>query len=1569
MANHGGHAAIFSAKRECFPLRDEQSMPSRIILRSVPEDDMETLIDELWAKFPEQCRSLRMPLGDIRQYFDFYDQHQHGGMFLTAVLSEICQRNLTQRHRIFEYTQEWLRINQPAFQNLHVCSFPFSEDDVEACGVDFLNEVLEGLRVQRSHIDNSVTAEQGYGYVPAHLRIDHVGTGNWPYFPPSGQQFWPHDQPHYSAPATSQLAFARPQMPSSLPSLMPDAIHPNGYHMKFPQQAQPFPSAKTETSNGPLRSAPPYPAFRKDWHKNINDSSIDVPRQGFSNRVVSLPSQAGSGGSFTYPRMQTGTRTLHHPASKQRRFSISKRPAYSGHSNDARLLGQHNAPRGYGSHPFSTGPPIPCTNPHPPLQQSFGPPTGIPFHNDGYGESNAARQAAGAAGAEAPLAQLINTGFEDHPSVIQDGFGAAPQKLFYGQYQPTHALPPRPSGPSRPDVEQLYDPKTPKRHMGHDITPPRFVQGPINGAFAGSPTPRRSSRTSARQYEGPTNTQITRHRQMSSASQTYKSQQDGLPSSDRQVWIGGLNMDTDIARLNDILKEWGPVTLDARISPSSKNAQGFTFANFQNPEDATAAIEALSCQWIDSLRTRLYLRLAWTPPSHFGGSPKKQKSPGKGAVDDVQRLQKAKKGQQQYHQNFNASAPPSAKNPAPSDENVQITSNARRYDAGKYPVRSNPLHITAAPSDAFDYQLNQVLESEPLSLASDPNIPGENTNGEHEDLSCKDVLCGPAPTKNASRNNIPASSTTPSPKQPKVRDSSKDGLVCQTMSPDKKGILDPNFESLKLKTADPLDHQGTKVSQHDELIIGDEDKENTNKPNVELVEQESTSIISNVQNGYTNHDSVTAAAPGVTQSSEETSPVRSASTSRRRLSSASLIVTTDHTSYAQSEHSDKSIDEAEILTDHLKGKIQSPRITAGMGVNHTDTNGTSKSELASHPKRALLGDPKVLVAVPKLIPFMKMESLRKRKDIEASKQSSHIENQSNLVDLSKESTSPSKSLSGFEADIPQIENFERGTRRKSSQADEVEGFHSPKDDIEQATSTAPDDVHETAADSNTACHLDAPFEDVASPEGDSFTSAQTTVKDDLGAIVDLEEHFPAMPMENQHPVVQQKKRKSKKGNKSKKSKASVAASVETAGDAHSRGNSLTESKATTHVPKAETPFISDDNQRLPVPTFTIRNHSSMHSRTRINIGLFSNASQHSTVNDGGGTIASTYASVLLASAVKPPVLIFFSRGTDESSTNVPNADITAPVTVNDPLDDPLDKTPNHSETRDWPSEDFDASTNQTGPSNEAERQARSEQIEQYCRQNTLASRAEIMDMLDAIAPQDPGPTTPSQKLSDDDMKEEHTPDSSDADSKTSITVKCSPVQEIASNGDVHSSSPSTMSLEDTERGPDPINLTLPQSSEDATDDMKVTQDTKNNTETDDTFSMAFHKGQSPTASPEHRGRLRSISPTKGLGISIMPPPFSTKKENTSPSGSQPRKTLSYKEVAISPSTPPIQSGDIVEIVSKDMAADGKGGRRASVVRKVGAKDPWRVPSSEQPWGAPASKPKGKSSPEILQAWK
>ncbi|KAL8723123.1 MAG: hypothetical protein Q9225_000526 [Loekoesia sp. 1 TL-2023] len=259
---------------------------------------------------------------------------------------------------------------------------------------------------------------------------------------------------------------------------------------------------------------------------------------------------------------------------------------------------------------------------------------------------------------------------------------------------------------------------------------------------------------------------------------------------------------------------------------------------------------------------------------------------------------------------------------------------------------------------------------------------------------------------------------------------------------------------------------------------------------------------------------------------------------------------------------------------------------------------------------------------------------------------------------------------------------------------------------------------------------------------------------------------------------------------------------------------------------------------------------------------------------------------------------------------------------------------------------------------EATRQARIKQIDDYLQENDMVSRHELLNMLNRISPEQPP-----------DGITGHSPPPGSRGFNGPKVLNGPRIEETFSDEDPQAFHPPTAALKQRERRilPSRDASPAPLSAQDSSKARVEPHETDVVDGEDGTFNSNERVVASfpctRRTSPE-RGRFRSVFPGKGLGLSIDGRP-STKSENISPSRPESRKALSYKQVA---STPPIQAGEIFEIVSKESGHEGKDGQGVTVIRKAGGKDPWRVPSSEQPWGG-TNKAKGGHSAEATETSK
>lgn len=141
--------AIFSTHLGRFEARNTLS-PS-IILRSNPENDRDDMVAKLQSMFPEQCKVITSPVARIHDYFDLYDQHRHGYLFLGSVLGTIASHNFRRAQMIQGFVDQWRTDNMRLFSNgMPLNLGVFTDAEVRTYGWDFLKEgcsLLESLRI------------------------------------------------------------------------------------------------------------------------------------------------------------------------------------------------------------------------------------------------------------------------------------------------------------------------------------------------------------------------------------------------------------------------------------------------------------------------------------------------------------------------------------------------------------------------------------------------------------------------------------------------------------------------------------------------------------------------------------------------------------------------------------------------------------------------------------------------------------------------------------------------------------------------------------------------------------------------------------------------------------------------------------------------------------------------------------------------------------------------------------------------------------------------------------------------------------------------------------------------------------------------------------------------------------------------------------------------------------------------------------------------------------------------------------------------------------------------------
>lgn len=141
--------AIFSTRLGQFLSREAVEPRGPIVLRSDPEDDLESLSARLEQDFPIHCKGITLPIMDIYEYFDHYDCHVRGTGFLHKVLENIVFRSFTRSQHIQAVVSRWREGKSATFnaataaQSLHDI---FTQIEVEEYGENILEEAFGNIR-------------------------------------------------------------------------------------------------------------------------------------------------------------------------------------------------------------------------------------------------------------------------------------------------------------------------------------------------------------------------------------------------------------------------------------------------------------------------------------------------------------------------------------------------------------------------------------------------------------------------------------------------------------------------------------------------------------------------------------------------------------------------------------------------------------------------------------------------------------------------------------------------------------------------------------------------------------------------------------------------------------------------------------------------------------------------------------------------------------------------------------------------------------------------------------------------------------------------------------------------------------------------------------------------------------------------------------------------------------------------------------------------------------------------------------------------------------------------------
>ncbi|KAL8657242.1 MAG: hypothetical protein Q9226_002118 [Calogaya cf. arnoldii] len=1658
--------AIFSTNLGRFSPREPSALPRRIILRSVPEDDMESKIAELRANFPDQCKAITSPVTNLYDYFDHYDQQFHGEMFLGTVLAEIYNRNLMRKQDILNFTQEWIHLNHTNLPYIFGRSLDtaFTPDDVEKHGKEFLQDVLEDLqqrKIENDHVDQyyscwpqdacslnpEIAIAYDRDYLSANTWSQNSGSAPFPSLLQHGNQVDPTLQRNFSDPTSLHFGVVPPKMPPSAPSSSPITNKSFLTRPPFPPMLQQSGPAKNDLSKQHHFSQQYSPRLpENDGH----GSNINLSGCGFPDMFCAVPPPPMMGGQFPQYHqyhMSSGPTRFNQPANRMQSFPKTKGPVYIGPSNDARNLERQGVPihrASFGERNMNQG------NPH-----SFGPqipqPRQLPPSRQG-------RYSGPLQGAGSPVVTPSSLSNEILPGKAAYNI----PEYVHGQFRHTRqASMPEPrieeSGGFGKDHTSSNQPLAfphgngVRNHeastsTGHilESTTPGMTQVTFISDQMDSRALRRNSNSLHPTYGANPAAQYIGQHPNEGFSRGRQCPMEEYRLSDGKVWVGGLRPDTDVTTLTRLLQPFGPCELHKILISRSGSTEfgGFTFAEFPTPQTAASVVKALNGKHIDSLRCRLFVKPARTNAKFNDRSNSGQmglknytgRDKFNEVVDGNRRRVDDRVSQMLLNQTMQS----------PYKENPQ---SADRSELGMY------RHPASAAEPA--------LQSPP-EVSSSKNHVLDGTHGyRFKDSNVRDTEISTA-AKSAPNPVASAAIDSPSPSKKKKGRVNKDAL-----SYDKKFQAKIRKDSIsQLRTEKS---NGATLNEVMDVTNLPKEKSNdaaessipTSIGQASSVHQEKSTNFSGISASDLKDELEQYAQPQNEEPTQGLSRVHTASTMGRRLSLASLMISTDPTSYAQSERSGSGTDGVQtpvtpkdpatltqslpMSTGSLHPGEQIPAVVAqtdntppfdivaksnGVAIPRSESHpdllltkteslpkdqaasislateplataqteqdltpvdfpqkvdtgtdlesgehqelhraglthledparsgknvdiceklgrreessaapfgGSSSKRATAGPmqeispntklnptsgpilKRGLPRDPKMLVAVPNLLPPIRAKAHIRSTDAQTSITAHKPTTTHEKIDI----------VRGDEA------NSDRNTKKLGT-SPKLTAVSSPimenelvavphlVKQVEQPPAPSNGKNHQPPSEvlgNQTTSEAQTENCDVAStatPEDGVLDPAYKIPQLCLTAVVDEESHPPVSLSTEEQPVIQQKKRKTKKPKKSKKPKPLQASSVNGSSPTHSRSNTEEEIKVPTVVPKAETPYLADDNTPLPQPSFTQRSENG--SDSSIIKAPASNA-----------TLASTTAaeSELLC------IFIWPGERSDPQSSQDPQG---KEAQVEDPQRDKEDQRT------------FSA----------AEKQARLKVLDNHVQKNNINSIKTILQALAEVAPCDSG-----QAIFE---KQGASNPRSEGSSDTLSDLGEPRLLEITSDDEAQQAflPPATREEQEQPSISEPVRASpladvpqVPQRHEHFQTFLDVEQPLDTDSGDQPGEDTASSRRSTLNASPE-RSQGCSIDPVKGLGISITHP-ASIELENGSPSRKEPPKTPSWKEIVTKSPTASLQTGDIVEFISKDTDGDNTGSQASGIIRKFAGKDPWRVPSAEQPWGK-SNKSKGKST--------
>ncbi|KAL9059306.1 MAG: hypothetical protein Q9206_001552 [Seirophora lacunosa] len=1429
--------AIFSTGLGRYPPRAPGVLPGRIILRSVPEDDMEAMIDSLQAKYPAQCSAINSAVTDLvslSKYFDDYDQQLHGARFLQVVLTQISQRNEIRRTMISDYIQQWISLNQAAFRFIDNYGLnAFTDDDVEVYGKEFLMDVLAELQLRRAghvqdcqysvHFPPGVARLQDCSCILERRRFSAKS---------SGQQYTVSYLPLARPTALSKFSakyigscqfntintFRYTRDTSSELASLAGAVStvPHG-RRRFktatrPTEASSSPDTVTLTSLSPFRL--------KGW---LAGQLLTI---AFQMDVVCLSPQRTPSETLQDQEDQStlAHRTMLGYLRKKMSLDIdthSEKGVWAGKTH-IRLANKN-----------------PSQN-HSLLFSKAG------SENMSVELIDSAKRAMSSDNGYVAAAYAQGS-YRKHQNMSI----RAPLDRMSAPYEDGRANPAQHfTTPPRRGRDTFPGSSDAERHGYPGNIPSHHVHNTFDALPLYSPTRHRYSNASSRPPRVNPRAENSEEQHTSASSHTHRWDRNEA-FCDRKVWIGGLKPDANSKVLADLLQQWGPfnvskIKVSKLMHERETHFNGYAFADFAFPQNAADAIQALHGRHVEAYGYRLYMKPAYDRPPNDdrAGSPRKPNS----RMNDRSGHQGLMEGNVEESKLAGARASSAGyqhqeSNPVPLDQPA-LASNKREQVSAEPPEPGSTFLDPIPGSQASNNLQSSIKVTEPEpSLVSTPETSSE-IHGEGNPRGQLTATKIPSPVKSKVHKDAGRSSTpkTPSPKETKPdhvdKDEPTNGQEAQVKQ--RKDMLsNPRTEKLALDQHDPASTTDDRQQVQDP----------TNQPLMPEEPQEPKVAVHQVQSPI------------------QTSPAYATPAHVRHLSSPSVLMPTAPTSYAQSECSESGskdlrtsptrkkdsppvaamrsaqtassepVDVSRLdkllakaadtdlqasAGDHVPiasgqrhnrydnirsssvtalrdpslaaTEIQQPQLeSADIQLDpkgdirlqmaepvhrtlpeheeysapqqksssiHGSLNATSqpspedppslqsKKASAPSPKRGLSKDPKLLTAIPKGLPPVRRKPHAQSTNMKRGEPSKEPSASVELRETPKQTEDTTSLADDALQDLSSL-GPNLALTAVGEETPVPPTIQEDKEDPELATSADPavadtEDAEAQVEDIPRVCQVVSASDSVVPPE-DNQLHPDTGMPQEMAADMEDQEEAASVLQETKQPAVGQKKRKNKKGKKkSKKAKSSQTIPTDTNNKNPVESISAERPAKAVMAPIVERPFISDDGHDLRVasnverpfvsdegqdlrrPLFVQQNHSSMSRRIDNNRNNAFVKGHHSSMEEGldddfGDHKSYTLLAYTNDGAVKPVRIL---NPTQES-------------TVKDGVGE-LTGLRRHDATSVFSNHQAGSPLEPLLNVDEATRQARVKEIDNWCLKNDKASRGDLLDMLTIIAP--PRPT-------------------------------------------------------------------------------------------------------------------------------------------------------------------------------------------------------------------------------------